>query len=251
MNKRTLSLSDVQQHVVGFGLDVHPPIEMRSERTRLNLFFEDAREKFPELYEQLTSGEVNCRISKPFRKNPQMHGPAVVLETFVLTPRGPVFSFPISLPEPIGDTGLSENVCESFNQIRKMLWSAVPGHTILRVGLIRDVVFATGDTQYQGLVSRQPEWCGAGLVGGQRLFHYRDPKCNIRLECSPGRLHKTTQLPVGAKIDEPAGYALKVRLDVNNHEIRALQDADIDEVIERALGFWPDELLKYLSEFEP
>ena len=56
-----------------------------------------------------------------------------------------------------------------------------------------------------------------------------------------------TQLPVGKKIEEPVGFGLKVKLDINNAEVLVLQDADIEEVLDRAVGFWPDQLLEYLS----
>lgn len=56
-----------------------------------------------------------------------------------------------------------------------------------------------------------------------------------------------TQLPVGKKVEEPVGFGIKVTLDINNTELRELGDADIEEILERAVGFWPDELLKYLS----
>ena len=68
MDRLRLSQDDVVHHTASIGLDIHPPIDMKNERTRLTLFFEDAREKWPELYEQLIVGETEFRISKPFRE---------------------------------------------------------------------------------------------------------------------------------------------------------------------------------------
>ena len=70
MNGITLSLDDVVQHVVSIGLDVFPQIELRHEQTRLTMFFEDVRERWKDLYEQLTVGDSKFKISKPFRKRP-------------------------------------------------------------------------------------------------------------------------------------------------------------------------------------
>ena len=70
MNGFPLSLDDVVHHVVSIGLDVYPPIEMKDERTRLHMFFEDVRERCSFLYERLTAGESEFKISKSFRKDP-------------------------------------------------------------------------------------------------------------------------------------------------------------------------------------
>ena len=47
MNGITVSPDDVLHHVVSIGLDTFPSIEMRHERTRLNMFFEEVRETVP------------------------------------------------------------------------------------------------------------------------------------------------------------------------------------------------------------
>ncbi len=243
-----LSLDDVVHHVVSIGLDIYPPIEMKDERTRLNMFYEDARERWRELYEQMTVGELEFKISRPFRQKPNVQGPAIPVDTFVMTQRGPVFVFPLRLPDPVGVTNLESRFRDIFGEVRSAFWSRLPGHAIMRAGLVRDVIFSVGETDCVFLVSTQSDWLRSKLVGGHRLVQYRDDKCNIRLEFSPGRIGKTTELPVGAKVREPVGFGVKVRLDVNNIEVRPLQDVDIEEVIERAVGFWPDELLEYISQ---
>ena len=245
-----LSLNDVLNHVVTIGLDVYPPIEMKDERTRLNMFYEDACERWQDLYEQMTVGESEFKISKLFRKKPGVQGPTHLFDTFVLTQRGPVFIFPLRLPDPVGFTNWEGRFREIFSKVRSTFWSLLPGHTIIKAGLVREVIFSVGDTDCTFLVSTRSNWLGSQLKGGQRLVHYRDEKYNIRLELSPGKIGKTTVLPVGTKVEQPVGFGLKVRLDVNNAEVRPLQDADIEEVIDRALAFWPDELLEYIAGVE-
>jgi len=246
MDETALSLNDVMSHVATIGLDVFPPIEMKDERTRLNMFFEDARERWPDLYERLTTGELEFRVSRPFRKDPQVQGPTIPVDTFVLTPRGPVFVFPLRLPDPIGITGLESRFREVFTDVCKSLWARLPGHKIVRVGLLRDVIFSTGMTDCAFLMSKRSSWLEAKLVGGHRLIHYRDAKCNIQLKFSPVTIGKVTQLPVGAKFEQSVGSGLQVTLDVNNTQVRELQETDIDDILDRAGRFWPDELLEYL-----
>ena len=190
MDGISLSIEDVVHHVATFGLDVYPPLEIQAERTRLNMFYEAAREQWPDVYEQLTAGDTEFKISKRFLRNPTIVGPAIPVDTFVLTPRGPVFAFPIRLPDPVCETGLDATYCERFSQVRKAFLSGVLGRTILRVGLVREVVFSAGQTNLNGLLSKQSEWSGAKLVGGNRLIQYRDEKCNIRIEMRPCEIRK-------------------------------------------------------------
>jgi hypothetical protein len=251
MSNCQLSIEDVDYHVASFGMDVYPPIEVQAERTRLNMFYEAARERWSALYEQLTVGNDDFKISKHFRKQPEVAGPALPLDTFILTSRGPVFRFPLRLPSPVeGETGLAGQFLECFSEVRTMFLSALPGRAVLRIGLVREVVFLTGDTNYSGIVSKQSEWSGARLVGGSRLHLYRDDKCNVRLEISPCEIRQATQLPIGTRLEQRKGFGLQIKLDINNAEIRPMNETAIEEVVTRANGFWPDRILEYLKSEE-
>ena len=48
----------------------------------------------------------------------------------------------------------------------------------------------------------------------------------------------------------PLGVALglAVVLDVNNHELRALENAEMEAVLEFAGSLWPDQMLEYINE---
>lgn len=248
MDPMNISLNDIVSHFALIGLDIYPPIEMKDERTRLNMFFEDARLRWSDLYVDSAAGESEFKISKSFRENPAVQGPAIPVDTFVMTHRGPVFVFPIHLPDPGGQTDFESRFRDLFNEVSSSLWSFLPGHKVLKVGLVREVTFLTGNNDCTRIISQQSDWLGSKLAGGKRLIQYRDQKCNIRLEFSPVRIGKVTQLPIGTKVQEPVGFGLQVKLDVNNAEVRELKDADIEEVLDRAIGFWPDELLEYLSK---
>jgi hypothetical protein len=78
-------------------------------------------------------------------------------------------------------------------------------------------------------------------------FYYRDQKCNIWLQFEPVQALTVTHLAMGPTVTKPGGFGVHVTLDVNSAEIHELQETDILEVIERAAGFWPNELLDYLN----
>ncbi len=244
----SFSEGDLQLHVAKVGLDIFPPIELRSERTRLNMFYEEAVRRWPNLFDGIHATDTEFKIVREFREHPDRHGPKVSLDTFVLTQRGPVFVFPLLLPEPVGDTGLGTGYLKQFREICELFLRAVPEKKIMRVGLVRELVFGTGATSCVNLLTSECSFAGADLMGGKSLVAYRDLRCNIRLEVEPIQVMKATQMPIGTRVEEPAGYGLRVRLDVNNCEIRPLDDADIDMVLDRATSLWPDALLKYLNE---
>ena len=239
---------DAIHHTVTFGIDVYPPIEIREERTHLNMFYEEASSRWRDLYERLIVSDTEFRISKAFRKDPEVQGPSLTAVTFVLTQRGPVLTFPLLLPEPIGRTGLEEAYLERFDEIRRFFFSALPTRKVMRLGMVRDLMFPMDQAACQSLLTPQASFGNADLLGGNCLLHYCDRKYNLRVQFEPGQLSTQMQLPVGATVTQHTVSCLHVRLDVNNRETRPLEDADIEEVLARATGLWPDVLLDYLNE---
>ena len=249
MQKPLLSLADLCQHSVTFGMDIYPPIEIPQERTRLNMFYEEARRRWDSLFDRLVTSDTEFRISKKFQKSPEVAGPSYSIDTFVLTNRGPVFVFPLLLDEPVGDTGLEATFLDRFKEIRELFFQAIPNRKFMRVGLIRDLIFNTGSVPCQELIAEQTSFARAELVGGKAIYKYRDAKYNHNILVEPVRGVKRTQLAVGSTVDEPTGYGVHVQLDVNNTDMgRTLDESDIQEVIERATSLWPDKLIEYIQE---
>jgi len=245
MDRSSLGIRDLDLHVVKFGVDVYPTIEVAAERTHLNIFYEEASRRWPELYEELLSSNTQFEIAKRFG-SAGAPGSAKG-QTFVLTPRGPVFLFPLFLPPPIGATGLEGDCLDKLADVRKLFFSSLPGRKCLRIGLCRELVFATGQDSWNELLTDKTEFANAQFVGGESLLAYRDAKCNVRVRLQPIEIARMRRLPVGTQIAEKAGRGLRVELDVNNADVRPLEDADMEEILTRATGLWPDALLDYLS----
>lgn len=249
MEPLLLNVADLRYHVVTLGMDIYPPVEIPDERTRLNMFYEEVRDRWGSLFDRLVASDTEFRISKSFRKQPEQTGPSYPQDTFVLTNRGPVYVFPLILPDPVGDTGLEKTYVEDFDRLRRLFFNVLSERAVMRIGLVRDLVFATGQTKCEELITDQGSFANADLVGGQLLFKYRDAKYNHNIRVDPVSITKTTQLAVGTRVTEATEYGVRVCLDVNNSDTQSpLQEPDIHGVLDRATSLWPDELLKYVGE---
>lgn len=248
MEPESLTTNDLCHHVVTFGMDIYPPVDLPNEQTRMNMFFEEAKQQRGNLFDKLIISSTEFRISRRFRERNDLEGPSYQFDTFVLTDRGPIFRFPLTLPGPIRRPDLEETYLDDFNHLRGLFFDAIPQRAVMRVGLVRDLVFSTGSNKCEDLLTGQTSFAKAALVGGSSIHKYRDEKCNHNILVEPVTLTRTTRLGVGAAVDEHAGYGVHVRLDVNNAEVRQpLQETDIREVLERATRLWPGELLEYLK----
>ena len=240
-----LSQSDLMQHTVIFGIDVYPPIMVKSDRTHLNMFYEDACREWPKLFDAVEASGTEFKISGTFKNDA---GAASKVLTFELDPaRGPRFRFPLLLPA-VGDTDLSGSFENLFQRVQTRFFSHLSNRQRLRVGIVRELVLATGDSSCSPLLGAANAFSGADLQGGKILFVYGDAKFNHRITIEPGTFTKTVHLPAGTHVTHKTVNALVASLDVITAETRAQTDADIEELIERASSLWPDELMGYLNE---
>jgi hypothetical protein len=243
-----LRLDDLYSHMVQFGIDIYPPVEIRDERTRLTMFYEQARALHDALYDQILLSDAQFKISKEFPLREGIPRPSRSVDTFVLASRGPVFVFPLMLPPAFGATGLEDKYLDYFDEMRKLFFRCLPERRVMRLGLVRDLVFNTGETFCGPFITKQASFGSAALVGGSLVIKYRDEKCNVNLHLDAVILGEATRLPVGQTIEQRTGYGLGIRLDVNNWELKPLEDADMQDVLDRATSLWPGELLEYLKQ---
>ena len=176
MEPLELRLDDICYHVVKFGMDIYPPVEIREERTHLTMFHEQARARYEQLYDQILLSDKEFKISKDFRLSEGVQGPSCSVDTFVLVPRGPVFVFPLLLPPPLGVTGLEDKCLDHFDEMRKLFSQCLPDRKTMRAGLIRELVFDTGQTICTPFITKQTSFASANLAGGSLVMTFRDEK---------------------------------------------------------------------------
>jgi hypothetical protein len=81
----------ISQHIVKYGADVRPTILPDQEKTKLQDYGNWLIEQFPVVFETLLSGPKQLQIQGTFIL---ADGKRAQFPTFVLTARGPVFTFP-------------------------------------------------------------------------------------------------------------------------------------------------------------
>lgn len=246
-----ISLDDLEVHLVRFGLDVFPPLDFRDETTRAHELFRLLHDQRPDIYQELTyrpsANEFTVQASFGGERG------AAKIPTLTLAPRGPVFRFPRRLPEPIGDVELGDSrsledleavFFASLNVIRR----CAPGLTILRAGLVQELVFSMGQTStVPWLASRFGGISGAQPHGGNVKLTYADDRCNALVTVETVQLQRQATLASGADVAQAVGFGLKVELDVCNREMRPQEPAEIQMTLQRAHSLWPNELLTFLN----
>ncbi|MCP4251282.1 MAG: hypothetical protein GY778_29955 [bacterium] len=248
MQLERLTEGDIDQHIVIYGMDVYPPIDLSAERTRLNMFYEEATRRWPMLYDGLTASSSEFKISAKFRQHVVPNAPSTQMDTFSIVPRGPVFRFPLQFPDPIGATELHDQHRDRFNEISKLFFDAVPDKQVMKIGLVRDILFATGQVRCEELLEHRATFAEAKLAGVKHSLLYADSHCNHRIESEAVATHQTHRLPLGAEVRKQTGYGLHVTVDVNNRQVRPLSSTEQEEVLDRADSIWPDKVLEFLNE---
>ena len=85
------SVENVSQHIVKYGVDIRPALAPEQDRSKLQDYGNWLVEQFPVVFETLLSGPRQLRVQRTFLLPDAKR---VELPTFVLTARGPVFTFP-------------------------------------------------------------------------------------------------------------------------------------------------------------
>ena len=238
-----VSTGDINHHTVQIGIDVFEPIALHQNRTHLNMFFEEAREHYPELFERVVSSDTEFTVSRRFSKP---GGEKVEVPIFQMTPRGPAFAMPLYLTD-IGETGFAGTYVQKLESIKRLFFKSFPDRKIIKYGVVREVIFGTGSEPTSGILRAPLKFSGADLLGGTLVAKYADEKCNVAITLQPVRSARVTRLGVGVQTNQETGYGVHIKLDVSSKEIRPLDSTDIDWVKERADTLWPDAVVQLIN----
>lgn len=239
-----LTLDDIHQYLLRFGLDLFPPLELANEQFRAQSLYRALVESWPQFFAKLSLSAGEFVISRRF----PVGSAEAEVPAFTYTPRGPVVVMPIKLAGYSVPGSDEHKLVADFQNILGIIRNVFPGREVLRIGLVRELVFSTGETRADPvLLPVSDEFGGARFIGGESQLVFRDSICNIRVHLKPGEIRQRLESPIGIARENHLAFGLNVEFDVNNVEMRPLQDADIAQVLERAKSLWPGALLDYLN----
>ena len=240
------STDNISQHIVKYGVDMRPPLAPETDRTKLQDYGNWLVEQFPEVFETLLSGPRQLQVQRTFILPDAKR---VELPTFVLTPRGPVFTFPerlyIDRPHEIGIDDKDKIFRKIFDELRtRFSERAVP-----RIGVIHEFVFDTGYVNSLDVVvsSLKQDLWRQRVKNLRILLEAPTEGKNVNIEIRPTYLQRsgTRTEPVPA---DDVQFGIIVNVDINNQQVTGdLTKAQINDVLVFAGDFVPEGLIGFLN----
>jgi len=238
--------SRIAQHILKYGVDVRPALSLKADKTKLLDYCNWLTAEFPEVFETLLSGPQKLLIHKAFTAS---HNKQVELPTFVLTERGPVYTFPIKIRmDEVEDFDVPRKD-DIFVKALKRFWKVFSDRRSPRVGAVNEIIFDCGTVNATEIIS-----------DGLSKLRWKDGLENIkiRLENPRNGNNVTTEIwPVQAQrvqsdgsgtSQQHVGYGIGVKVDINNRDMSGeLTETDVRAIIGFASGFVSDELYSFLN----
>ncbi|HON90895.1 MAG: hypothetical protein KBI32_01120 [Phycisphaerae bacterium] len=235
----------ISQHVVKYGVDMRPPLLPEQDRTKLQDYGNWLVEQFPEVFETMLVGPREVRVQRTFLLP---NAKRIELATFVLTHRGPVFTFPerlyIDRPHELAIPEKDKIFRKAFDELR----TRFPDRAVPRVGVVHEFVF---DTEYLDSLEVVTS-CLKHDLWREKTKNLRilleaptDDK-NVNIELRPTHLQRTGLYDSSAP--QEMKFGIIVNVDINNRQITGdLTKAEITDILAFAGDYVPDELIKFLN----
>jgi hypothetical protein len=239
----------ISQHIVKYGVDTRPAILPEQDRAKLQDYGNWLVEQFPEVFETLLVGPRDLRVQRTFLLP---NAKRIELQTFVLTSRGPVFTFPerlyIDRPHELDVSEKDKVFRRAFDELR----TRFPDRTVPRVGVVHEIVFDSGFINSLDIVAStlKNELWRAKVKSLRLLLEMPTEDKNINIEIRPTYLQRTGA-PNGAASQEDMKFGVIVNVDINNRQVTGdLSKAEISDILAFASDYVPEELIKFLNNEE-
>jgi hypothetical protein len=239
----------ISQHLVKYGVDVRPPMSPEQDRTKLQDYANWLVEQFPDAFETMLSGPRELRIQRTFLLP---NAKRVELPTFVLTARGPVYTFPerlyIDRPHELSIPDKDKIFRKAYDELR----TRFPDRAVPRVGVIHEFVFDTGFVNSLEVIAstlKHDLW-RQRATNLRILMELPTEGKNVNIELRPTFLQRSgkEETPVGP---DDMKYGIIVNVDINNQQMPAdLTKAQVNDILAFANDYIPEELLKFLNNEE-
>jgi hypothetical protein len=239
----------VSQHIVKYGVDTRPVLTPEQDRAKLQDYGNWLVEQFPEVFETLLVGPRELRVQRTFLLP---NAKRIELATFVLTNRGPVYTFPerlyIDRPHEL-DIADKDKI---FRRVLDELRARFPDRAVPRVGVVHEIVFDSGFINSLDIVTsnfKNDLW-REKVRNIRLLLEMPTEDKNINLEIRPTYLQRMGT-PGDTASEEDRKFGVIVNVDINNRQVSGdLTKAQISDILAFASDYVPDQLIKFLNNEE-
>jgi hypothetical protein len=235
----------ISQHIVKYGVDVRPAIQPDQEKAKLQDYGNWLIEQFPVVFETLLSGPKQLQIQGTFIL---ADGKRAQFPTFILTTRGPVFTFPerlfIAQPHDIEIPDKNKIFRKALDELR----TRFADRMVPRIGVVNEIVFDTGQFNSLDIIAsnlRNEVW-KEKIKNLRIILEVPTEGKNVNIEIRPTYLkpaNRTTNLPA-----EDMKFGIIVNVDINNQQANDdLEKPMINDILAFASDYIPDELIRFLN----
>lgn len=246
MTQFTFDKEKISQHIVKYGVDIRPTVEIKADKAKLTPYCERLTEQFPHIFETVLSGPDRLQIQKAFLMS---QNNKIELPTLVFTGRGPVFTLPIRIrAEDVEDFDLPNKervIMKALKQIRRTL----AGRRVPRFGVVNEIIFDCGMMNSVEVIAdalSKLRW-KSNLTGVK--IHLQNPKNgnNINLDIEPVVTQQVQYNNMTAR-HPPAGYGIRIKVDINNRDMSGdLNETQVQGILGFANSYVSDELFSFLN----
>lgn len=239
-------IEHISQHIVKYGLDVRPTITLEQEKTKLQDYCNWLIEQFPQVFETLVAGPKQLRVQKNFVLP---NSKRVDMPTFVLTSRGPVFTFPQRLfIDEIQRLDIPDKD-KIFRKALEELRSRFSDKTVPRMGIVHELVFDTGRIDSLRIIAsslKNDVW-REKIRNLRILLETPTEDKNVNMEIRPTYLRRAGR-GGGSTSEQDMAFGIIVNVDINNRQVKDdLTSAQVNDILAFANDYVPEELIKFLN----
>jgi len=236
----------ISQHVVKYGVDIRPPIVLEQDKAKLQDYCNALIEQFPQVFETLIAGPKQLRIQKTFVLS---NNKRAEMPTFVLTVRGPLFTFPQRLYiDGVQDLDIPQKdkiFRKALDELRaKFIDRAVP-----RIGVVHEFVFDTGQVDSVQIVTsifKNDVW-RQKTKNLRILLEVPTEDKNVNIEVRPTQLRRIARGGGNVPVQD-MGFGIIVNADINNRKIKGdLTGSEVRDIVAFANDYVPEELIRFLN----
>jgi hypothetical protein len=235
----------ISQHIVKYGVDMRPAVQPEQDRAKLQDYGNWLVQQFPEVFETLLVGPRELRVQRTFILP---NAKRIELATFVLTNRGPVFTFPerlyIDRPHELAIPDKDKIFRKAFDELR----TRFPERAVPRVGVVHEFVFDTEFTDSLEVMAsslRHELWRQKAKNLRILLETPIDDK-NVNIEMRPTHLQRSG--PYDPAAPQEMKFGIIVNVDINNRQVTGdLTKSEVTDILAFASDYVPEELIKFLN----